>query len=418
MTVRHIIGTLVVGVAIGGLLSAAHAQVLVGEQTWITDGNVRTVVRGGGRLYLGGDFGYVGPATGAAVVLDADSGAPVVPPAELTGVVQDAVSDGGGGWYVGRDLRSDALEGPSLVHLLADGSVGALALPQPDGPIFALARAGNTLYLAGDFASVSGQARGAVAAVDLASRALLAWNPAVSGTTTGGARGVFDLLVLDTGVALAGNFDHVAGAARRDLAAVDAVTDNRSRGIPIPTLPSTRSRARVRSFTSVAFSVTSPARRARRSRPLTCASGALHRGTRGPTGRYGRSPWSPAPFMPAALSRPSPASRVSARAPSERRERRIAPVECEPRRQLRQRHRRACERGVPRRGLQRRARRGAPQARRRGCDDGPAAALARERVRRSERARRRGHYVVRGRAIQQRRRRRAPFRRCTRSAFR
>ena len=73
----HAAATLVVlGVSLIPL--PVRAQILR-DNLWVANGSVRAVVTSGGILYLGGQFTRIAPATGAAVALDAGTGAPQQP---------------------------------------------------------------------------------------------------------------------------------------------------------------------------------------------------------------------------------------------------------------------------------------------------------------------------------------------------
>ena len=89
-----------------------------------------------------------------------------------------------------------------------------------------LAIDGSTLYFAGYFSSIGGQARNGLGAVDLATGAPTAWNPPqiTSGTLSIGP-GVFNAMAAAGGkVYVGGNFTQVGGVARKCLAALDAAT--------------------------------------------------------------------------------------------------------------------------------------------------------------------------------------------------
>ena len=79
-----------------------------------------------------------------------------------------------------------------------------------------LAASGGTVYLGGSFSSIGGQVRPGLAAVDLATAALLPWNPQLVF-----GRGVSQIVPMPGGTVFA---DGVAatGAARRRLVEIDA----------------------------------------------------------------------------------------------------------------------------------------------------------------------------------------------------
>src|SRR5882762_9914604 len=98
----RVVTTLVVTAASLLMSSGTGSAQGIDENLWVTNGTVRTVVRDGGTIYVGGGFSQVGPATGPAVPIDAGTGA--LPPAfpKVAGSrVFAVVSDGTGGWYIG-----------------------------------------------------------------------------------------------------------------------------------------------------------------------------------------------------------------------------------------------------------------------------------------------------------------------------
>ena len=80
---------------------AAAQPAGVPQETWVTNGRVKTVISGNGRLYLAGYFTQVGPNTGHGGAVDGVTGArnPAFP--KIDGAVYTAIADGAGGWYVG-----------------------------------------------------------------------------------------------------------------------------------------------------------------------------------------------------------------------------------------------------------------------------------------------------------------------------
>jgi len=69
----------------------------------MTDERVRSVEVAGDRLYLGGDFEYIGPPTGAAAIVNDATGNLKPQSVAFEGSVEAAVSDGNGGWFIGGD---------------------------------------------------------------------------------------------------------------------------------------------------------------------------------------------------------------------------------------------------------------------------------------------------------------------------
>src|SRR5947207_2244425 len=105
----------------------ARAQV-VRQDFYVTNqgGSVNAAVLSGNTLYIGGEFEYVGPATGGGVPLDLASGAPTGVYSRVTGTVSAVVPDGAGGWYLGGVFSAvGGSPRSNIAHVLADGTVSA-----------------------------------------------------------------------------------------------------------------------------------------------------------------------------------------------------------------------------------------------------------------------------------------------------
>ena len=144
-------------------------------------------------------------------------------------VVFALVPDGSGGVYAGgRFTRVGQIPRQTLVHLMANGAVDPAWNSAADGPVTALLLQNQTLYLGGDFFSLNGVERWRLAAVDRVTGDLMPWNPKL------GSANLVNALASSNGVVyIGGVFDLVnvvvtstglSGQARRNLAAVDAVT--------------------------------------------------------------------------------------------------------------------------------------------------------------------------------------------------
>ena len=182
----------------------------------VTDGAVYALAKTNNVLYFGGLFTSVGPRTGSGVPVSAATGLPEAAYPSINGDTYIAVGDGQGGWFVGGlftlvggqlrtnlvHIRSDRTVDPNWVPTAAGGWVGSMCL------------AGNTLYLGGTFTNINGQARNRLAALDVASGGVTAWNPNANGTIRG-------IVLSGTNVYVGGEFTTVGPQTRTYLAAVD-----------------------------------------------------------------------------------------------------------------------------------------------------------------------------------------------------
>lgn len=171
------------------LLCFAWAQVSVAQQVrndlWVTNGEVRTMVRGGSTIYVGGSFTQVGPYTGSGVLLNTTSGQRVTPWPAVNGPVYAAASDGAGGWYIGGNFS--IVEGVArnhLAHIRSDGTVAPWN-PDADGTVYALSVSGSLVYVGGDFLNIGGTPRIGIAAIRRDDGVPLPWDLRANGTVLG-----------------------------------------------------------------------------------------------------------------------------------------------------------------------------------------------------------------------------------------
>ena len=219
--------TLVLVGTLACAVGAASAQTLpddVSSMPWVVDGGtVDSAVQSGSVLYLGGSFDSVArrsDVVGPVAVFDAASAQLIAADPALTSAwVSAVVSDGAGGWFVGGIFSVNGRR-RQLLRVDAAGRQTAWALDVGDGlsEIYALARAGTTLYLGGNFAALGGQPRTLTAAVDIPSETPLPWSPSITGN------GVSAIVVDGNDVYLGGFFDAVGGVARNGVAVLHRTT--------------------------------------------------------------------------------------------------------------------------------------------------------------------------------------------------
>jgi hypothetical protein len=216
----HLILTLVlVAIIVPTTATTQH----VSTDLWDTDGEVHAIATDGNTVYVGGDFDYVGPHTGAWAAVDTSGVAFTNAP--VYGRVFCAVPDGLGGWYIGGNFgRVGGRLCSNLAHILHDGSVASW-IPATDAPVLAVARVDSILYVGGQFTTVAGQGRSYLAAVDARTGALEQWDP--------GADSWVQTLNLRGSVLYAGGlFATLGSQARSYIGAFDAHTGELSSWAP------------------------------------------------------------------------------------------------------------------------------------------------------------------------------------------
>jgi hypothetical protein len=163
----------------------------------------------------------------------------------IEGVVNTIVSDGASGWFVGgRFTQVGGIAVANAAHIKADKTVDTAWKPDPSGgattnnptEVFAIAVAGSTVYIGGNFATVGGAIGTDAAAVDKTSGAVQSWAPE---PLPNGAQGsVRALLASGSKVYMSGRFSGVKAlnggppVTRTNAAAVDATTGEAGAWIP------------------------------------------------------------------------------------------------------------------------------------------------------------------------------------------
>jgi hypothetical protein len=206
----------------------------------VLDGQVNAIVQIGNRIVVGGSFSEVKQPGGAtfarsnifafnATTFSIDRSFAPALDREV-----DALAAGPHGTvYVGgrfNTVNGRALKG--LVKLdLSNGQRISKFKAKPKGAVFGLVRRGPRLFVAGNFSKISGTALAALAAVDRNTGALdpdlhLVYTDPRSTAKTNGALSVHDLAITPDGTRLVttGNFQHVDGLDRNQIAVLDLTT--------------------------------------------------------------------------------------------------------------------------------------------------------------------------------------------------
>jgi hypothetical protein len=242
---RSIRTALLVVASVAVLPSATHAGTRVfatRSARLYTNGTVFATAAGTNRFYVGGDFTLLGRATGSWVGIGSD-GTPVTGRPQLVGEVTAAVSDGRSGWFVAGKINAvgSVVRPAKLVHLRANGELDrAWQVSIRGGQVFALARRGGTLYLAGGFKSVGGRSRQGIAAVSTTTHRILPWHlqggPFYVEKKHRNAAEISTVALASTGRTLyfGGLFNRVGKLSRSRLAQVSLASGRLTRWNPSP----------------------------------------------------------------------------------------------------------------------------------------------------------------------------------------
>jgi hypothetical protein len=180
-------------------------------------GAVLAVAREGNTVYIGGNFSYVGPNSGGGVPIDVSMGHGVAGYPKVAGRVNAAVADGRGGWYIGGWFSAvNGCRHANLAHV-GPTSVDEAWSAGTNNEVVALALSGQTLYVGGDFDSLSGAPRSYLGAVAAVAGTPTEWDPQVNNR-------VRALLVHEARVYAGGRFTTVGGQTHKYIAAIDSAS--------------------------------------------------------------------------------------------------------------------------------------------------------------------------------------------------
>ncbi len=208
------------------------------RQAWATSGEISDIAVSCNTIYVAAG-GSIGPRTGPLAAVTARTGQRLPMP-ELSGevgdvtgatpLVQAMVDDGQGGWFVGGAFAfAGDRSCPGVVHVKSDGRLDIEFCPRTDGPIHAMTRLDGSLYIAGQFTHVGGQRRGQLAAIDVSTGTVLPWAPRLDPALTCPDRDEPGVLISSvaaltsdsTAVYVGGFFSGVNGTPRPGLVALD-----------------------------------------------------------------------------------------------------------------------------------------------------------------------------------------------------
>jgi trimeric autotransporter adhesin len=214
---------LVPGLLLAGTLASPAQELskIPRQDFWVTDGAVNAIAVTNDRVFIGGDFRYVGPYTGGGVPVDVNTMQPVAKYPKVNGSVHAVEPDGQGGWFIGGLFTTvGGRPRTNLAHITAAGEVNTNWVAHATGGlgrVTKLALDQDTLYAVGEFTHLGGLPRHRLGAVLAAGGAVTAWAPRVE-------TNVLAIAVSPSAVYLGGKFFSLNGVERRYVGAVDKTT--------------------------------------------------------------------------------------------------------------------------------------------------------------------------------------------------
>jgi urease beta subunit len=184
-----------------------------------TNGTVNAMVLNGTTLYVGGNFTYVGAATGSGATINTSNGAissSVTTILNMASQIMAAAPDGSGGWYIGGTFTTiGGVARNRIARINADGTLNAWN-PDANNQVVTLVVSGGIVYAGGDFTTIGGQARNRIAALDGTTGAATAWNANAN-------LPISTLALSGSGTTLyaGGQFTSIGGQARNRIAEVN-----------------------------------------------------------------------------------------------------------------------------------------------------------------------------------------------------
>ncbi len=216
---RRLLSIIVILALLGGSLAlpgaTAKADMLLRNWVYHPNSNVYDFYRNGDLLYIAGEFSYLGPESPRFSVLEPATNSPATGWPAISGTPYVIIPDGVGGWYVGGDFTHvGGKVQPYLARVKPDKSVDLTFAPVIDGPVYALLRFNNALYIGGSFQNVNSTARKYGASLNPSTGAFPAssWDPNFDGT-------VKALATDGTLLYVGGGFVNANGNQRKGLAA-------------------------------------------------------------------------------------------------------------------------------------------------------------------------------------------------------
>jgi hypothetical protein len=195
------------------LFHVSNAQNAINSY-WETNGQVNATAKLNGKLFVGGEFTYVGPSSGCFGAFNTASNQITFNNTKITGQITATVSDNAGNIYLAGDFSINGSQRKSLAKFSSSMVYDASFNFTFDGQLVKMAVNNNNLFVAGQFSMVNNQMRNGIAAIDLSANTLTTFAPNPDGqiNTLHSANGV---------LYVGGNFNVLSGSPRTSFGAYD-----------------------------------------------------------------------------------------------------------------------------------------------------------------------------------------------------
>ena len=189
-------------------------------------GFVHSMTPGDGTLYVGGEFNSIGGAGRERIAaLDPATGDARSFNPRADGIVRNLALDGTTLYATGDFARIAGASRSGLAALNATTGAATSFNPAVEGGVRTVLPTASRIYFAGGFTRFAGQPRTSLAAIDRSTGNLTAWNPRLAQSIfTNRPPGVTHIGIHGSALYAAGDFTEAAGETRTGLAAFDLGT--------------------------------------------------------------------------------------------------------------------------------------------------------------------------------------------------
>ncbi|NVO02900.1 MAG: T9SS type A sorting domain-containing protein [Bacteroidetes bacterium] len=201
----------------------SSAQIL-DTNMWVTNGPVYSIAVDSNYTYVGGEFNYIGPCTGAGAKISTTDDSFQNGYPKVNGLIWAVASDGNGGWYIGGVFtKVGSYQRNRIAHINADKTVDASWDPNVKDSvnsccIYSIMVNGNDVYVGGVFSSIGVFPISCVAKLNNTTGAADEfWNPNPNYVVTSIVKDGNDIYI-------GGGFTSIGGQTRNNVAKLNSIT--------------------------------------------------------------------------------------------------------------------------------------------------------------------------------------------------